>query len=101
MFTLEIGGKVVAVTDADEAQAREVFGSQDFKNDLLSIESEGRPLWDGVASFRVRPSSEEEIDALDETLRGEDDSEGTGEDDGINILFLVPVDNVDDGAAAS
>ena len=105
MFTLEIDGKAIAITDADEAQAQDIFGSQDFKDDLRSLESEGRPLWDGSAALQVRRASEDEIDAFDESLNedDEDDVDASDEDeDGINVLFLVPVDNMDgdSGAAA-
>ena len=94
MFTLEIADKAVAITDADETQARELFESQDFKDDLRSMESEGSPLWDGAAAWHVRPSTAGEIDAFDEILN-EDDTDGSDEEDGINVLFLVPVDNMD------
>ena len=105
MFTLEIDGKAIAITDAEEAQAQDIFGSQDFKDDLRSLESEGRPLWDGSAALQVRRASEDEIDAFDEALNedDEDDVDVSDEDeDGINVLFLVPVDNMDgdSGAAA-
>ena len=99
MFTLEIADKAVAITDADETQARELFESQDFKDDLRSMESEGSPLWDGAAALLVRPSTEGEIDAFDEIL--EDDTDDSDEEDGINVLFLVPVDNMDDSSAAN
>ena len=48
MYTLEVGGKAIAVTNADEEQARELFMSEDFKADLLSLRSENQPLWDGI-----------------------------------------------------
>ena len=100
MFTLEIADKAVAITDADEEQARDLFESQDFKDDLRSMESEGRPLWDGAAALHVRPSTEGEIDAFDEILN-EDEGDASDEEDGINVLFLVPVDNLDGDAAAA
>ena len=114
MFTLEIAGRAIAITDADEAQARELFDSEGFKDDLRTLESEGRPLWDGSAPLNIRPSSEEEIDAFDDVLEedeeedgpadaeqdGEDENENEDEDeDGINVLFLVPIDSTDDAAA--
>ena len=47
MFILEIAGKAVAITNADQDQAHELFMSEDFKDDLKSFSSEGKPLWDG------------------------------------------------------
>jgi hypothetical protein len=48
MFTLEIAGKPIAITDASEVDAREVLESETFKQDLMHIESDGAPLWDGL-----------------------------------------------------
>jgi hypothetical protein len=39
MFTLEIAGTAVAVTNADEEQAKELFLSDSFKDDLMSFKS--------------------------------------------------------------
>ena len=43
MFTLEVAGKPIAVTNASEDEAREVFESDAFKEDLMTIESDGLP----------------------------------------------------------
>jgi hypothetical protein len=99
MFTLEIDGKPIAVTDAGESQARELFQSQAFRDDLLEMESDGEALWDGKKPLNVRPASEDEIDAFDDTMdEDEEDEDDTNEDDeeGINVLFLVPVDDADE-----
>jgi hypothetical protein len=99
MFTLEIAGRAIAITDADEAQARELFDSQDFKDDLQALESDGRPIWDGAALLKVRPASEDEIDAFDEAMDEEDEDDDFDDEDdeeGVNVLFLVPVDAEDD-----
>jgi hypothetical protein len=37
MFTVEIGGNPITVTNADEAQARDVFESEEFKQDLMAM----------------------------------------------------------------
>jgi hypothetical protein len=97
MFTLEIDGKPIAVTDAGESQARELFQSQAFKDDLLEMESDGEALWDGKKPLNVRPASEDEIDAFDDTMDEDDeDDEDDDEGEGINVLFLVPVDDADE-----
>jgi hypothetical protein len=111
MFTLEIGGRAIAMTDADDSQARELFGSEDFKNDLRLLESEGRPLWDGSAPLDVRPSSEDEIEAFDDALEGNDDDSSAGldgdadvdefdDEEGIDVLFLVPVNTIEGASGA-
>ena len=61
------------MTNADEEQARELFLSESFKDDLKSFKSEGRSLWDGSATLATRPASEDEIDAFYEALDEEDE----------------------------
>jgi hypothetical protein len=104
MFTLEIAGTAVAVTNADEEQARELFLSESFKDDLLSFKSEGRPLWDGSAALTTRDASEDEIDAFNEALEEEDeeedDDEDIDEDLDIDVVFLVSIDEIDDDATS-
>ena len=101
MVTLDIAGQAVAVTNADGEQARELFLSESFKQDLTSFKSEGRPLWDGSAALTVRPASEDEIDAFNEALDEEDDEDHEDDDDlDIDVVFLVSIDEIDDGAAS-
>jgi len=103
MVTLEIAGKAVAVTNADEGQARELFLSESFKDDLKSFKSEGRSLWDGSAALTTRPASENEIDAFYEALDEEDeveDDDDYDDDLDIDVVFLVSIDEIDDAAAS-
>jgi hypothetical protein len=93
MFTLEINGKPIALTNADQEQARELFDDQEFKTDLRSMMSNGLPIWDGLAALLIRPSSDEEAEAFERAVIGE---EGDEEDEnGVDVLFLVPVDDHD------
>ncbi len=102
MVTLEIAGKAVAVTNADEDQARDLFLSESFKDDLMSFKSEGRPLWDGSAALTTRSASEDEIDAFNEALDEEDEDEDEDFDDDldIDVVFLVSIDEIDDSATS-
>jgi hypothetical protein len=94
MFTLEIDGKPVAITDTDEAQAREIFESDEFKQDLTVLTSEGTPLWDGRAPLNVRPASEQEITAFEAPLDEDFDEAGDeDEDEGLFVPFLLPIDH--------
>ena len=95
MFTLTISDKPVAVTNANEEEARELFMSEDFKEDLKSLESEGAPLWDGHASLNIRPATEDEM-AEFEDADFDDDEEDDDEEDGPFIMFLVDVADPDD-----
>ena len=101
MVTLEIAGKAVAVTNADEDQARDLFLSESFKDDLKSFKSESRSLWDGSATLATRPASDDEIDAFYEALDEEDEVDEDDDDDlDIDVVFLVSIDEIDDAAAS-
>jgi len=97
MYTLVIDGVAVAMTDADEAEAREIFDSEDFKADLADFTSDGKPLWNGETPFEIRPATDDEEDLFDDSLEGdEEDDEDDGEEDGASVVFLVVVDQFDD-----
>ena len=94
MFTLEIGGKPIAITDAEEAQARDIFESDEFKRDLTAMTSEGAPLWDGQAPLTIRPATEQEVAAFDvPEFDVDDEDEDEDDGDGVFVTFLVPVDH--------
>ena len=74
MFTLTISDKPVAITNAEEDEARELLMSDDFKEDLKVLESDGAPF--GTASrrsasgqrpTRKRPSSRMRISTTTRT----------------------------------
>ncbi|WP_210497299.1 hypothetical protein [Microvirga antarctica] len=97
MYILEIAGKAIAITNADQDQAHELFMSEDFKDDLKSFSSEGKPLWDGSTQLTIRRATDDEIEAFDEAM--EDDEEFDDEDDeedGIDVMFLALIDEMDD-----
>jgi hypothetical protein len=97
MFILEIAGKAVAITNADQDQAHELFMSEDFKDDLKSFSSEGKPLWDGSALLVVRRATDDEIEAFDEAMEDDDDLDDEDDDeDGIDVMFLALIDEMDD-----
>jgi len=105
MFTLEIAGTAIVVTNAAETEARELLDSEDFKEDLKTLTADGRPLWDGSAPLTIRPASEDEVEAFDEAINDEayeDDDPTDDDDDAIDVVFLVEVDETDeDDSAAS
>jgi len=89
MFTLEVSGKPIAITDADEAQARAIFQSDDFKENLAAMTSDGLPLWDGSAPFNVRPASEQEITAFEAPDQELDEDQDSADD--VFVPFIVPI----------
>lgn len=95
MFTLTISDKPIAITNADEEEARELLMSEDFMEDLKYLESEGAPIWDGAASLSVRPATDEEK-AEFEDADFDDDEEEDDEEEGPYIMFLVDVTDPDE-----
>ncbi|GJD37495.1 hypothetical protein [Methylobacterium aerolatum] len=111
MFTLEIEGTAVAVINSDEASAKDLFTCDGFKEDIRTMTSGGKPLWDGKADLKVRASNEDEIEIFEDAL-AEDDGEGEfvddpryegaeeGDDeDEADIVFLVDIDEADEAHA--
>lgn len=121
MFTLEINGTPIAVTDADESEARELFASNGFKQDLREFTTGGKPVWDGSSPFVVRAATEKEVEYFDDAALDdddfdddeedgddvavavageteEDDPEGDDFDDGSSVLFLIEIDQLGEDA---
>lgn len=101
MFTLEINGTALVVTNADEEQARELLESEEFKDDLRTLTADGQPLWDGQAALNVRTATKDEEEAFEEALadedfEDEDEDEADDDEEPIDIVFLVEVDEVDE-----
>lgn len=107
MYTLAIGGRAVAVTNATEAQAQELFSSEEFREDIVTLTSEGTPLWDGSAPMEIRAATPEELDAFEDAMSDDEDEDEDLEDDdlddeeGIDVLFLVQIDGMGDQPASA
>jgi hypothetical protein len=90
MFTLEIGGRPVAMTDAGEERAHELFEGQMFKAHLGQLVSQGHPLWDGIAHLVVRPSLEDEIVRFKRVQAAADEEQEDEEElDAFSVVYLV------------
>jgi hypothetical protein len=98
MFTLTISDKPVAITNANEDEARELLMSDEFKEDLKILESEGAPLWDGFASLNVRAATDDEKAEFEEADFDEDEDDDD-EEEGPYIMFLVDVTDPDEDDA--
>ena len=94
MFTLEIGGRAIAVMNADEQEAREFFEGEAFLDDLRTMESDGAAIWDGKSPLTVRKASDDEVQAFEETVGG--DEEEDEDEEGLDVLFLVDIDDFGD-----
>ena len=70
--------------------------SEDFKDDLKVLESEGAPLWDGFATLNVRSATDEEKTEFENAdFDDEEDDDDDGEE-GPYIMFLVDVTDPDE-----
>ena len=98
MFTLEIAGRAIAVTDADHDEASALLQSDEFKEDLKSLAGEDGPLWDGRAALTVRPATDDEIAEFEQVEDDDDSDDGLSEEDedGPLIMFLVPINDTDE-----
>jgi hypothetical protein len=94
MFTLEIAGRPIAVISAASRQDAEAWLSdEDFREDLQTLEHDGRPLWDGTAALSVREASQEEAAEAQDALSG-DEEDDPDEDE--FMVFLVAVTDPDE-----
>jgi hypothetical protein len=86
MFTLEIGGRPVAVLNLPTvADAEELLGDKEFRTDLTALQSEGRPLWDAQALMSLREATGDERAEFETSAVAEED------DDGGFVMFLMNV----------
>jgi hypothetical protein len=111
MFTLEIDGTAVAVINSDEASAKDLFTCDGFKEDIRTMTTGGKPLWNGTSALKVRAATEDEIEIFEDAL-AEDDGEGdfvedprhagsdSDDEDEADIVFLVDIDEDEDEADA-
>ena len=84
VYVAEIAGRGLAAFDAgDDTEAAEVrLTDRAFRRDLIVLQNEGRPLWDGVSEICMRKASPEEA------VRWEAGMPAVGKD---RFVFLVPV----------
>ena len=90
VYVLEIGGTpVLAFAAHSRQEALSVRKEQWLRDDLMSAQTGGRPLWDGQAPMTVRQASAAEAETYSETARVTVD--GSGE---TLLVFLVELDSV-------
>ena len=83
IYVAEISGRGIAAFDAaSDAEAELQLVDKAFVRDLIVLQSEGRPLWDGVSKIQMRSASPEEATKWQGGLV-------VGDED--RVVFLVPV----------
>jgi hypothetical protein len=92
IYVAEIGGHAICAFDAEDEDDAESFIDDDaFKSDLLSLEFEERPLWNGKDPIDIRIAHPQEA-AMHDSSNAEAmaDDEGPEEDD-VYVTFLIAV----------
>jgi hypothetical protein len=83
VYVAEISGRGIAAFDAaNDAAAQLQLADKLFLRDLIVLQNEGRPLWDGVSQIHMRRASPDEAVAWQSGLI-------VGDED--RFVFLVPV----------
>jgi hypothetical protein len=63
IFVVEIMGRSIAAFNAESKIAGEAFiGEEWFRSDLMALERDGTPLWDGKSEIYLREALAEEAD---------------------------------------
>jgi hypothetical protein len=89
-FVLEIGGRpVLAFRAASLDEARCLCAEHWFTEELTSYRSRGKPVWDGVAGFKIRRANACEAAELQIALTTE---LARKEYEGHVFAFFVPID---------
>src|SRR4029079_8171063 len=98
VYVAEIDGRAIAAFHAAHEMEAEAFvESEAFHSDLLVLESEDEPLWDGEADIHCREAVEEERAEWEKSRAQAIVARETSADDKDWLVFLVPVtDPTDD-----
>ena len=91
IFVVEIDGRaIVAFPAEDRIQADVTVEEEWFLEDILVLESEGRPLWDSESDLHVREAFEDEADKW-RHAQAQALAEGDIDNADDYLVYLVPV----------
>ncbi|KRB51694.1 hypothetical protein ASE04_09125 [Rhizobium sp. Root708] len=94
-FTIEIGGQAVASFRSENADdAKHFFEAEDFREDLTILQSQGKPVWDGLAAINLRKATADEAGEVEHAYEFDDDPERTVDDE--FVVFLIPISDAAD-----
>ena len=84
VWVVEVDGQpVVAYPSSSKREARQLLKENWFKEDLLSLRSNGGALWDGTGPLTVRSATPDEIAVFKQEMAVGDE---------LILAFLVPLD---------
>jgi hypothetical protein len=97
LFTLDVQGRPVLVFLQQDRDAATELVSSTIAPDLLELEEDGSPVWDGEGELSVRDASPGETsqweDAFGQAL---EDGDATEADREGYAVFLIEVDDLED-----
>jgi len=98
VFTLEVDGRpVVAIRASSFECASETVEEKSFRADLMALDSEDRPLWDGKAPTYLRTAHPEEVATVERSFaKAVRSGEAEMDMDREWVVFLVPVTDPSD-----
>lgn len=86
VFVLVVGDTPILAFEArNTPEARELCSEPWLLDDLGSLKSEGRPIWNGQDKISVRPANPDEVSLFRE-------ADGTEDAEEILLVYLVALD---------
>jgi hypothetical protein len=93
VYVAAIGGRGIAAFNADNSDAAELRArDRSFRDDLMVLTTDGRPLWDGMATIDIREALAGE-ETKWQASRGRAIRLGNIEHDDAWVAFLVPLND--------
>jgi hypothetical protein len=94
-FTIEIDGTAVACFRSEnDEDAKHFFEAEDFREDLTVLQSQGKPVWDGVTAITLRKATADEAGEVEHAYEFDDDPARTIDDE--FVVFLIPISDMDE-----
>ena len=86
VFVLVVGDTPILAFEArNTPEARELCSEPWLLDDLVSLKSEGHPIWNGQDKISVRPATADEVSLFRE-------ADGTEDAEEILLVYLVALD---------
>ncbi len=86
VFVLLAGDRPILAFEAKNTpEARELCSEPWLRDDLVTLTSEGQPIWNGQDKLSVRPGAADEVALFRE-------ADGTGDAEEILLVYLVALD---------
>lgn len=89
VFVAEVDGRPVAIFNAGaKPDAEDYTEDETFRSDLLTLEDDGRAVWDGTSKVEIREALEAEAEIWQEAWTDAVQSGDVGEDDRVCVWLV-------------